>query len=108
MRPLALTLVVLAALALAAALDAVARVAAFERTESVRVSGAALVGAPDLALSSSARWLRHPSQSEPGAAFSDAPAALDVDPADAVLGPPFELGSPRGPSRAPARPRGAR
>ncbi|HJL17230.1 MAG TPA: hypothetical protein RMH99_16300 [Sandaracinaceae bacterium LLY-WYZ-13_1] len=46
---------------------------------------------PDLALSSSARWLRHPSQSEAGAAFSDLPASLDVDPAGALLGPPREV-----------------
>lgn len=48
----------------------------------------ALTGASDLALSSSARWLRHPSHAEPGAAFSDLPASLDVDPAGAWIGPP--------------------
>lgn len=46
------------------------------------------VGLPDLALSSSARWLRHPSQAEAGAAGSDLPASLDVDPAGALIGPP--------------------
>ncbi|HEY8429688.1 MAG TPA: hypothetical protein VIL20_14990 [Sandaracinaceae bacterium] len=50
-----------------------------------------LVGTSDLALSSSARWLRHPSQAEPGAPFSDAPASLDVDPAGAWIGPPRRL-----------------
>jgi hypothetical protein len=50
-----------------------------------------LLGTPDLALSSSSRWLRHPSQAEPGAAFSDAPAALDPDPGGAAIGPPLEL-----------------
>lgn len=50
-----------------------------------------LVGMSDLALSSSARWLRHPSQAEPGAAFSDSPASLDVDPAGAWIGPPREV-----------------
>ncbi len=48
----------------------------------------ALTGTSDLALSSSARWLRHPSLSEPAAAFSDLPASLDVDPAGAWIGPP--------------------
>ena len=47
-----------------------------------------LTGLPDLALSSSARWLRHPGQAEPGAPFSDLPASLDVEPAGALLGPP--------------------
>lgn len=50
-----------------------------------------LTGTPDLALSSSARWLRHPSQAEPGAALADLPASLDVDPAGALIGPPREI-----------------
>ena len=50
-----------------------------------------VVGLGDLALSSSARWLRHPSQTEPGAATSDAPSSLDVDPAGAIIGPPREI-----------------
>ncbi|MCB9600135.1 MAG: hypothetical protein H6721_01895 [Sandaracinus sp.] len=48
------------------------------------------VGFADLALSSSARWIRHPSQVEPGAPFQDGPASLDTDPAGAVVGPPLE------------------
>lgn len=48
----------------------------------------AVVGLPDLALSSTARWLRHPSQVEPWAAVSDLPASLDTEPAGAVIGPP--------------------
>lgn len=50
-----------------------------------------VVGLGDLALSSSARWLRHPSQAEPGAATSDVPSSLDVDPAGAIIGPPREI-----------------
>ncbi len=50
-----------------------------------------LVGTADLALSSSARWLRHPSQAEAGAAFADLPASLDADPAGAWIGPPIEI-----------------
>lgn len=47
-----------------------------------------LLGTADLALSSASRWLRHPTLSEPGAAFADAPAILDADPAGAVISPP--------------------
>ncbi|MBX3250609.1 MAG: hypothetical protein KF901_25755 [Myxococcales bacterium] len=46
------------------------------------------VGLGDLALSSSARWIRHPTQAEPGAPFQDLPSTFDVDPAGAVVGPP--------------------
>lgn len=49
------------------------------------------LGTPDLVLSSSSRWLRHPSQTEPGAPFADSPAALDPDPGGAVIGPPRAL-----------------
>jgi hypothetical protein len=50
-----------------------------------------LLGVADLALSSSSRWLRHPSITEPGAPFADGPAILDNDPAGAVIGPPYAL-----------------
>lgn len=49
---------------------------------------ARLLGTADMALSSASRWLRHPTLSEPGAAFADAPAILDVDPAGAWIAPP--------------------
>ncbi len=45
------------------------------------------LGSADLALSSSSRWLRHPSLVEPGAAAADGPAALDVDPAGTWIQP---------------------
>ena len=51
-----------------------------EREASVR-----LLGTADLFLSSSSRWIRHPSLSEPGAAFQESPAGLDVDPAGVTL-----------------------
>ena len=57
-----------------------------EREASVR-----LLGTADLFLSSSSRWIRHPSLSEPGAAFQESPAGLDVDPAGGVIGPSAEL-----------------
>ncbi len=50
-----------------------------------------LTGSPDLALSSASRWLRHPSLSEPGAAFADAPAMPDTDPAGAAIAAPRAL-----------------
>lgn len=50
-----------------------------------------LLGTADLFLSSSSRWIRHPSLSEPGAAFQETPAGLDVDSAGGVIGPAPEL-----------------
>jgi hypothetical protein len=47
-----------------------------------------LLGVADLALSSTSRWLRHPSITEPGAPFADGPAILDNDPGGAAIGPP--------------------
>ena len=57
-----------------------------ERDAIVRILGTA-----DLFLSSSSRWIRHPSLSEPGAAFQELPAGMDVDPAGGVIGPAPEL-----------------
>jgi hypothetical protein len=61
------------------------------RRRSMRVAVTRVVGTADLALSSSSRWLRHPSQAEPGAAFADAPASFDPDPAGAAIAPPREV-----------------
>lgn len=47
-----------------------------------------VLGTADLALSSASRWLRHPTVTEPGAAFADGPAMLDADPAGALIAPP--------------------
>jgi hypothetical protein len=66
-----------------------------------------LLPAPDLSFAGSARHLRFPSLEEPGAAFADAPASPDVDPAGAALAPPtavftqVETRSPRGPASRP-------
>lgn len=46
-------------------------------------------GSSELALSSTSRWLRHPSLAEPGAACQDTPPCLDTDPAGFALAPPF-------------------
>lgn len=69
------------------------------RDDARQDAAVALAGTSDLALSSSARWLRHPSVSEPGAAFSDLPASLDVDPAGAWIGPPRAILSAVGAGR---------
>ena len=67
-----------------------------------------LLPAPDLSFAGSARHLRFPSLEEPGAAFADAPASPDLDPAGAAVAPPtavfmhVETEAPRG--RAPRRP----
>jgi len=50
-----------------------------------------LLPAPDLSFAGSARHLRFPSLEEPGAAFSDVPAAPDLDPAGAAVAPPVEV-----------------
>jgi hypothetical protein len=75
----------------AVALDAGRRREAAHEERAVRIELAARIGLADLALSSDARWLRHPSQVEPAAAIADAPGALDVDPAGAWIAPPREV-----------------
>jgi hypothetical protein len=50
-----------------------------------------LLPAPDLSFAGSARHLRFPSIEEPGAAFADAPASPDLDPAGAAVAPPIEV-----------------
>jgi hypothetical protein len=47
-----------------------------------------LLPGPDLSFAGSARHLRFPSLEEPGAAFADAPASPDLDPAGAAVAPP--------------------
>lgn len=59
-----------------------------EEGRRARLEVVQLTGLAELALSSNARWLRHPSQVEPAAALSDAPGALDVDPAGVGTAPP--------------------
>ena len=49
-----------------------------------------ILGAADLVLSSTSRWLRHPSLTEPGAPFAESPAILDADPGGGWMGPPRE------------------
>jgi hypothetical protein len=48
--------------------------------DPARAELARSLGFADLALSSSARWIRHPSQVEPMAPMSDLPASFDTGP----------------------------
>ncbi len=66
------------------------RASSAQRTSQSRMV-VRLFGTADMVLSSSSRWLRHPSLSEPGAPFADGPAILDIDPAGAMIGPPLEV-----------------
>lgn len=68
-------------------LDVRARQANAEANHSEILAVVEQLGFADLALSSSARWLRTPSQSERSAPLTDAPLSFDTDPAGAVLGP---------------------
>jgi hypothetical protein len=90
-RTLVLGLFLVLALLGAPVLDAGRRRARARQALGVRTAAARVLGMPDLVLSSSSRWLRHPSQAEPGAPFADVPASLDTDPGGAVVGPPHEL-----------------
>jgi hypothetical protein len=82
----------LALVALALSVGIVAAIAAHAE-RAARPSGAAMVGLveatglSDLFLSSSSRWLRHPSVTERAAPLSDAPDGLDVDPAGLAIPP---------------------
>jgi len=88
---LALVLLGLAAGLGAVLADAAERRAAHRQGRQVRQATVRLLGSADLVLSSSSRWLRHLSLSEPGAAFQDAPAILDLDPGGGITGPRREL-----------------
>jgi hypothetical protein len=73
------------------ALDAATKRASRRQSQSEVEVVVRFLGSADMALSSASRWLRHPSLSEPGAAFADAPAILDADPAGAMIAPPRAL-----------------
>lgn len=75
-------------LAGAIAVDASLRTARHASQTSSRRATVKTLGFADFALSSSARWLRHPSQVERMAPFQDLPASFDTDPAGALQGPP--------------------
>ncbi|MET0591202.1 MAG: hypothetical protein ABW133_00780 [Polyangiaceae bacterium] len=80
----------LTALALAAVTVHAETRAAKRRGEQAAIDAVTrLLPASDLAFAGSARHLRFPSLEEPGAAFSDAPASPDLDPAGAAVAPPI-------------------
>jgi hypothetical protein len=72
----------------AVAVHAGARAAQRGRDQAAIDAVTELLPAADLAFAGSARHLRYPSLEEPGAAFSDAPASPDLDPAGAAVAPP--------------------
>ncbi|MGF1468039.1 MAG: hypothetical protein ACFCGT_18105 [Sandaracinaceae bacterium] len=79
---------VLSVLLVLVSVDAARRRSARRRALEPEATLVEATGLADLALSSTSRWLRHPSQAEAGAASADLPLALDADPAGALLGPP--------------------
>lgn len=87
---LAAALAVLAVLVTGTLGHAALRRSRWRSDAPTRRAAARSVGTTDLALSSTSRWLRHPSLSEPFAPFADGPAVLDPDPAGALLAPPRE------------------
>jgi hypothetical protein len=72
-------------------LDAAARRREHAQRLAMRAAMVRLVGTADLFVSSSSRWIRHLSVTEPGAAFADGPAILDGDPGGGFVGPSTEL-----------------
>lgn len=85
LRALASALALLALGVVATAIHAHARVSGDPRAIDAFV---ARTGSSELALSTTSRWLRHPSSAEPGAACQDQPPCLDVDPAGLAIAPP--------------------
>lgn len=81
--------VVLGAAIAGVAVDAHARRTNGRGAAATSAAIARATGSVDLALSSGARWLRHPTSAEPAAGCS-APTCLDTDPAGLALPPPRE------------------
>ncbi len=73
------------------ALHARTRIHDREHDEAAVAAVTRVLPAADLSLAGAARHLRFPSLEEPGAAFSDAPASPDLDPAGAALAPPIDV-----------------
>jgi hypothetical protein len=59
-----------------------------------------LMPGADLSLAAPARHLRFASIEEPGAAFADAPASVDTDPAGGALAPPVDVYAAVAPAEA--------
>lgn len=67
--------------------DASSRRTTWTLSRPARLARVRELGFADLALSSSSRWLRHPSLVERAAAVADTPDSLDTDPAVGLLPP---------------------
>ena len=91
LRAVASAIALLALAVIASAWDARAR-----RPVDVRAIDAFVsrTGSSELALSTTSRWLRHPSSAEPGAACQDQPPCLDTDPAGLAIAPPRSMFGP--------------
>ena len=87
-RRAAAVMLSMAVLVVLAFFDASVRSSRNASETSSRRATVRTLGFADFALSSSARWLRHPSQVERMAPFQDLPASFDTDPAGALQGPP--------------------
>lgn len=78
--------VVGAGLALAlVAVDAAQRVREGEAAQAEVARTVRVTGLPELALSTSSSWLRHPALAPPSGGAADSPSGLDVDPAGAAI-----------------------
>jgi hypothetical protein len=87
MAAIGLALVLLAVVVLDARARRARRAADQARIDAV----ARVLPSNGLALSGGARWLRAPAVEEPAAAFADAPALPDPDPAGGLMAPPKAL-----------------
>lgn len=67
------------------AVDARVRTSAGHEAEERNAAIVRATGLPELALSTTSSWLRHPALAAPSAGASEAPLGLDVDPAGAVI-----------------------
>ncbi len=88
LRGLALGAALLVLIVVGLAFDVSARRDEWSRSRSARLERVTELGFVDLALSSSSRWLRHPSQVERTAAVADTASSLDTDPATGWSAPP--------------------
>ncbi len=72
-------------LSIALGLDARSRVAEGRAVTEASARVVRATGLPELVLSTTSSWLRHPALSPPSAGAADAPVGLDVDPAGASV-----------------------
>lgn len=85
LRGLEIAIGVVLVLSIGIAMDASARAATGRSSREHDALIARVTGLPELALSTSSAWLRHPSLAPPSAGAADSPSGLDVDPAGAAI-----------------------